>query len=221
MTVRVNLMKEGEFRRQGAVSGAFIVRISTISIIAFGVLFGLLAVIRYRIARSDLLASREIWEMREPLYNQIQSMKQDLALERKLQEELGGWERARVDWHAQLLELQKVIPGTMQLRRLSIRGESELIAAPVTKSKDGKKPEEKPAGTPTRQYFITLEGKTSGEKAEDVVVSFVRVLGRTGSFQELVESIKLQSLQRDMSASGEQTDRRFSIDIVSKVLEVK
>ena len=61
-------------------------RVSVTSVVAFALVFGLLGLVRFRIARRDLIACREIWKMREPLYNQILAMKQDLATTKKLQQ---------------------------------------------------------------------------------------------------------------------------------------
>lgn len=214
MTVRVDLLKPSEFRRQGAVSGAFIVRVSIASILAFGGLFALLAFVRFRIARQDLLACREIWKMREPLYNQIMDMKQDLATEKKIQQELVGWEDVRIDWEPALLGLQGIVPSTMQLRRLNVRGEQNFRREKVP---DG----EGEVEVPVRRFFLVVEGKATGDKAEDLVVQFVRAMGKEPVFAPILESIKLQSLQRDTSQRGEQFDRMFRVEATTVARAMK
>ena len=85
---------------------------------AFLTLFSVLGFVWYEIAQRDLAAAREIWRIREPMYNQIMAMKQDLAVEKKLQQELDGWKTWRLAWTPLLLEFQKVVPPTMQIKRL-------------------------------------------------------------------------------------------------------
>jgi len=227
MSIRVDLMKEGEFRRQGAVSGAFIVRITLASLFGFGVLFGFLAFVRMRIAQNDLEAAENIWEMRKPYYEKIQAMKKDLATEKSLSKELDGWKRSRIAWHEQLFALQKLIPSAMQLRRVSIRGDLGFEKPPAraavkVKSEGGKKKKPKVApNIPFREYSIRLEGRTSGKKAEDVVVQFVRVLDRSTSYHALLNSIKLLSLNRDTTGDAGQNDQRFVIEAMTVKQRIK
>ncbi len=224
MTVRVNLLRSTEFRRQGAVSGAFVLRTSVGSILAFITLFSLLGAVQYRIARQDLLACREIWRMREPLYDQLQAMKEDLATERKVQQELRGWSASRLEWFDPLLDLQKIVPASLQFRHMAIRGElnirqpqsapagsegGEVAAAPAS------------AAMPIRRFNLNLAGRATGRMAEDVVVQFVREIGKAELLKSFLESIKLQSLQRDSTQTGEQADRLFAIEAVTTLREMK
>jgi hypothetical protein len=226
MTVRVNLLKATEFRRQGAVSGAFVLRTSVGSILAFITLFSLLGAVQYRIARQDLMACREIWRIREPLYDQMQAMKEDLSMERKVQQELRGWGAARLEWYDPLLELQQLVPPTLQFRHMIIRGDIEVrvpqSAAPA-ESEDGSAAPEAPAAAPVpqRRFYISLDGRASGRMAEDAVVRFVREIGKATLLKSFLESIKLQSLQRDSVQAGEQADRLFSIEATSTRREMK
>lgn len=215
MTVSINLMKPAEFRHQGAVSGAFVVRVSVASVVSFALVFGLLGLARFRIARQDLIDCREIWKMREPLYNQILAMKQDLATAKKLQQELKGWAASRINWGDPLLELQQIVPATMQLRQLSLRGETEFkqSSAPAPEGGEGSAPAA-PA-QPVRRFYLIIEGKATGNLAENMVVQFVRTLGEASTFKAFLESKKLQSLQREASQGGEQVDRAFTIEAIT------
>jgi hypothetical protein len=219
MTVRVNLLKPTEFRRQGAVSGAFVLRTSIVSVLAFATFFALLGMVHFQIARQDLLASQEIWRIRKPLYDQIQMMKADLATEKKLQQELRGWGASRIEWYDPLIQLQKVVPPTLQLRDFSVRGDVEIRQAPAPEpSAEGESGAAAPpaaAPIPMRRFYLTLNGRGTGSRAEDVVVSFVRELGRADLLRSILESIKLASLQRDSSRAGDQADRLFSIEAVT------
>jgi hypothetical protein len=219
MTVRVNLLKPSEFRRQGAVSGPFILRVSVGSILAFITLFSLLGAIQYRIAHQDLLACREIWRLREPLYNQIQAMKEDLATEKKLQQELKGWAASRLEWLDPLIELQQIVPASLQLKHLSVRGETEIrqAAPPPEMTEEGGTAlaAAPPSIIPTRRFYLNLDGRATGRMAEDVVVQFVREIGRADLLKSFLESVKLQSLQRDSSQAGDQAGRVFAIEAIT------
>lgn len=213
MTVSIDLLKPQEFRRQGAVSGAFIVRVSVSSVVAFALVFGLLGLMRFRIARQDLIYCRDTWKMREPLYNQILSMKQDLATMKKLQQELNGWNASRINWGDPLLEIQRIVPAAMQLRQLNLRGELDF-------KQGGSGGEGEPASPPqpVRRFFLLIEGKATGDRAETMVLQFVRALGEASTFKTFLESKKLQSLQRDASSAqtgGGQGDRAFIVEAIT------
>lgn len=219
MMVRVNLLKESEYRYQGAVSSLFIVRTSMATLIAFSAVFVLMGVTRYRTARADLAACREIWRMREPMYNQVLAMKQDLATFKKQQQELAGWGLSRINWYDPLLELQAIVPPSLQLKRLNVRGEMELGRRVVEADAEGGPAKAAAAATgitPSRQFFISLDGKALGKMAEDVVVQFVRTLDSSRKIKPLLQTIKLQSLQRDTSASGKEASRTFTIEATTR-----
>jgi len=225
MTVRVNLLKPSEFRRQGAVSGPFMLRASILSGMAFTLLFGMLGFVNFQIAREDLAACKQVWAIRKPMYDQIMAMREDMATQKKIQQELKGWQVSRVNWTRQLHELQDIVPASLQLKRLGIRGELEmkLKSAPVPAEGEAA-PEAPPTlGTPTRRFFINMEGKATGQMAESVVVQFVRTIGSARTFKQILDSIKLQSMQKENSTAdqGEQADRVFSIEASTLKREMK
>lgn len=229
MSTRVNMMKAGEFRRQGAVSGTFIVQMSILTVIGFGLMFSALAFVNYRNARADLMASREIWKVREPLYNKIQSMKADVAELRKIKQELGGWASSRVVWHTRLLQLQQIVPVNLQIRRMSVRGEHEFVRPKPAPSADpaaeGKVAPPASEGTPGRRYYTTVDGRASGEKADQVVHLFVRVVQQADSFKGVLDDAKLAGgLHQDGGSRGTSdtpSEWRFTIEAVSDRFEIK
>ncbi len=225
MSIRVNLLKPGEFRRQGAVSGAFAMQVSIFSVLAFAILFGLLAFMRHQTATREFEEMTEIWTVREPMYNRLQAMKQDLATIRKLQSELRGWNAARVEWRDPMIQLQMIFPATMQLRRLDIRGDLEIKltqSGPLPGEEgEGAAPAPAQTGTPQRRYIIRLDGKATGSMAEDDVVRFVGDIQQASLYKPLIESIKLNSLQRDAGSTEDQVNRLFSIEATMKRREMK
>lgn len=225
MTIRVNLLQPHEYRRQGAVSGAFLARISVGTALAFLTLFSALGFVWYEISQRDLEAAREIWRIREPMYDQIMAMKQDLAVEKKLEQELEGWVNWRLEWTPLLLEFQRIVPLTMQIRRLNIRGESDMTRkGGATSTGEMADPgANKISYVPTIKYTVSFDGRASGNEAETTVVQFVRTFGRSTGYEQILDpaSVKLRSMQRDASESGEQPDRIFSIEAMTMVRSLK
>ena len=68
-----------------------------------------------------------------------------------------------------------------------------------------------------------MEGKATGQMAESVVVQFVRTIGSARTFKQILDSIKLQSMQKENSTAdqGEQADRVFSIEASTLKREMK
>lgn len=205
--MRVNLMVPGEFRRQGAVSGVFMIRVTIFTVVLYGLVFGVLGFIHYEIARRDLMAAREIWKMREPIYNNVQAMKHDLAEIKKIRQELEGWQRARVSWDERLLTLQKITPAAMQIRRLSIRGEQDLIKEKGTASE---------VGIPARRYILDVDGLIAGEEANVLVNRFLADFEKSPAFSDVLQSLSLQGLRREARMGSEHPEWWFSVQAVSK-----
>jgi hypothetical protein len=199
-------MLPSEFRRQGAVSGAFLVRVSVFTVVLYGLVFGVLGFVHYEIARRDLMAAREIWKVREPLYNNVQAMKHDLAEIKKIQQELEGWRRARLRWDERLLTLQKIVPSAMQMRRLSIRGDQELVKEKGTQSA---------IGVPARRYIIDVDGKIVGEEANVLVNRFLADFEKSDAYANVLQSLTLQGLRREAKMESDLPEWSFSVQAIS------
>lgn len=219
MSIRVNLIKPVEARRQSVVGIKFLMYLSASTAAAIVAIIGGLGFIRYETNKNDLAAAQNIWAIREPMYNKVLKMKEDLATEKKFQQELRGWQASRIEWKPLLIELRKICPPSVQLRRLGIKGDLFIKQKPVVTPVDGE-PGEAPAasvaaspGLAMRWYTITIDGKAAGDMAEDTVVQFVRTFGHDALFSPLFEAPpKLNSLQRDTSQGGNQPIRVFTIE---------
>lgn len=217
MSIRVNLLKVSEARRQGLVGMKFLMYVGTGTVVAILLIGGGLAFIRYENGKNDLAAARNIWEIREPMYNKVLKMKADLSTEKSFQQELRGWQASRIEWKPLLIELRKICPPTVQFGHLAIRGELFIKQRPAAAPADAEGESVKPAAAPSpglamRWYTITIDGKAAGSMAEDVVVQFVRTFGSDPLFKPLFEAPpKLNSLQRDNSQGSDKPLRTFSI----------
>jgi hypothetical protein len=230
MSIRVNLLKPEEARRQGVVGIKFLVFVGVGTVAAILLIVGGLAYIRYETGKNDLAAAQNIWEIREPMYNKVLKMKADLATEKSFQQELRGWQSSRIEWKPLLIEVRKICPPTVQLRRLGIRGDlfvkQAAVVIPVdTGVEDPAKAARAAApsaGLAMRFYTITMDGKAAGAMAEDTVVQFVRTFGNDPLFKPLFEAPpKLNSLQREATQVGAQPIRTFTIEGTTQKREIR
>jgi len=216
MSIRVNLIKPEEARRQGVVGMKFLTYVSASTAVAILLIFGGLSFMRYETGKNDLTAALNIWETREPMYNKSLKMKEDLATEKRFQQELRGWQAARIEWKPLLIELRKICPPTVQLRRLGIQGDLFIKQKPAAAPVDGEDSAKAAApslGLAMRWYTITMDGKAAGAMAEDIVVQFVRAFGSDPLFKPLFEKPpQLNSLQRDTTQGPDQPVRIFTIE---------
>ncbi|HOW98428.1 MAG TPA: hypothetical protein P5567_04300 [Kiritimatiellia bacterium] len=220
MTARINLLKTTEYRRQGLVSTAFIIRVSIMTVVLLALVFGALAFLQRRNARQTLDSARELWRVREPLYRKTLAMKQDLATKRKLDQELRGWSASRIAWNEPLAEFQEITLPTLQFRRLNVRGEMD-VRVPKVKTPKAGSAEAKPAeaaapalaaGTPARRFFLLIEGRAEGDQAEDAVLQFDAALRRAPGLRALMESVRLQRLESEESRAGGAAGQVFAIE---------
>ena len=227
MKVRINLLNESELRYQGATSRSFLVKIGVGTVVSVVLLSGILFWARQSRFQHELTTSQAQWKKIEPVYKEVLHMQQETALNRVLSAELAGWQKVRIEWHTPCRELQQLVPPTIQLKHLAMRCtvETKQQEAPPPAGPD-EKPKPPPPPKEIRRFFLNLEGRASGNLAEDVVVQFVRTMRLAPSFQPFLESIKLQSLQRDTVAGDtakttEQADRVFAIEAMSFPRETK
>ena len=103
------------------------------------------------------------------------------------------------------------LPQNLQLTRLTVRGEWVFFKPPSPPAAEGKEPLQLPA-IPGRKFYVTLEGRATGEMSDESVVQFVKILRDAEGYRPLFENIKLQRLVRDTVAADRQADRLFSIE---------
>jgi len=207
-TVRVNLLRPEEFRHQGAVSKSFAVRAAAWGGGALGVLLLLIGLMNQYSVSRQLASSRETWEKTEPRYNRVRLMQNNLNASKTIWNELQAWNRSRVEWHRQLRDMQRIVPADVQLTRLQIK--AQLIMIP--EGPDAKEDEVVPA----RQFQMMLDGQAAGERADEVVVEFVNSMRSGSSFDQLLEHVKLQGMQRINKVDGEENERLFGIEGMSE-----
>lgn len=213
MSVRVDLLKPEEYRYQGAVSREFAIRVSIVGGSCLLLLLGLIALVNGRVVRQQLASAKAAWERVEPRYKSVSAVQMSLAETSVLRTELEGWGRSRIVWHTQMQDLQRIVPANVQLTELSVKSSYHMLM------EEGAA--EEAAATPARQFKLLLEGVTTGDQADKVVVNFVDALRADPTLKESLESIKLQGLQQRGQTQEEAMDRVFGIEATSRLRELK
>ena len=224
MSLRIDLMREEEFRHQGAVSHRFI------GFASGGFLAGLLLVGMGILIERDIASGRELaqlsgsWAEMSPRFERAKERRAELTKIQSYQSELKQWADTRMDWAARLDELNSLIPNSIQLTRLNVRCEWAAIKAPppppapLTDKPDAaekkKAPLPPPEAVPARKYYLSIAGRAAGESGGDQALGIVTKLKMIPGYGATFESIKLQNVVRD-SVSGDLADRSFSIEGVT------
>jgi hypothetical protein len=218
MSLRINLIKEDEVRHAGLLSEAFVFRVLAAVLVALVAIGAVLLMLHVRNIRRDLKSSRRLFNQKDVLYQDIRAMQMDITDNKRLLEELDGWHISRMDWDEALMNLAAVVPPSIQMSRMTVRGDIQMPRA-----QRGQRLQKAPL--PFREYKIILDGTSEGELADEVVVQFIRLLKESPGFKDLFESVNLQRIER-MKASGRDTeeddvDRRvFAIESMTRPLEM-
>ncbi len=216
MSLRVNLLKEEEYRYQGPVSLRFALLASGGLILAILLLAGATLLQRRLSLKHSINEAQEEWTRIEGRYGQVTAKQKLLNNNNALLNELKPWADSRPNWSLLLPALQRRVPASAQLTRLSIRSDwiflkPEIPPTPDSATKATATPP--PPATPARKFTITAEGRILGERSEDVVLAFVKELRDDPAFSPYVQSMNLMRFQRaseqdsgdarDFTVSGE------------------
>lgn len=192
MKIRIDLLDAAERRHQGPVSARFAWRTllwSLATVAALGAAFAVYATLDNRQA---VRRGEEVWAGMQPRRDAVRQIRGRLGEATGYLKELDGWRAARNVWGAALEALQRGVPDEMQLIRLDLRDE---IAAGRPKSN-----EEPPE--PYRKIRAKINGRTVGDRPEDVVSRFIVALRGMGDPRKLFSSVTLAYLQADSLQPG-------------------
>ncbi len=217
MSVRVNLLRPEEIRQQTGVGRESMLRavgIAASSLAVAGLVWG---VFQYRSVRSGHALAKERWASLETRYEQVKKVHAANASNLKYLDELGGWTASRIDWSEPLRQLQEFVPDNIQLTRLTVQGE-------ILISEEDPKTKESP-GTPARRYSVRMEGRALGALSDQDVIRFVDELRGASTFQDWLDSVKLQSLERTRTRGivdeEAEEERKFRVDAASMERMIK
>ena len=226
MIIRVNLMKEAEFRYQGAVSRSFMLRASLITVFIVGALLLLSAIVHYNSLKQRLAWATERWTKIKPAYENVKAMQAEIGRNKLVITELKGWENSRIAWAPCLRDVSRIVPAAVQLTRLNIFGSLEVkkmptspIAPPSGTPKPKGPAEAAPPAPLVRKFLVSIEGRSEDKLADKVSLQLVEDIRQSPPFHSFLESVKLQGLR--LETGKETSGRVFNIEAMSFLREMK
>lgn len=195
---RVNLLKKSEQRYQGTVSRRFILISVVVTPILLIAVFSAIKMVQYTGVQSDLKAKRAIWENIEPQLALFNEKNQSLTINRKVLDLFEGWEQSQLPMAEILNGVQQIVPGNIQLMRLSVRGaiDGSVYETPQDMELD---------------YSMQVEGQAQGERAETDVWQFLTDLNDNATISSQFATIRLAGSMRQIQRSNGESARTFRI----------
>ncbi|NCC52117.1 MAG: hypothetical protein EOM20_12990 [Spartobacteria bacterium] len=214
MSLRINLLQDEEIRHAGMLGEAFLLRIVVIVVVCLLGLGIALSMLHANSIRREMDGLQRLYQQKDPIYQEVRAMQADIAENEGIRSEMEGWRTSSPDWGAYLMDVQKLVPDSIQMVRLSLRGE---INMPRTKGSTSK------AVLPYREYRMTVDGISQGELADEVVIKFVRDLKEAPGLSEFLDAVTLQRIEKEKLGGRDAVDmqrRTFAIQAVSRRLEM-
>lgn len=174
----INLLLESERRSSSRISQQFIIKLAAavlVLVLAFVVFFVLW---RSNAARQERAFAEQERKQTEPVYRTVNAMRQELNDLQNITNSVGTWARTRPDWAALLLGIQKVVPETIQLTRMTA-SESVTVVD----------------GVPMRALSIYLKGMAAGSSAETDVQNLEKSLREKPPFKDVMESAQVKQFE--------------------------
>lgn len=220
MSLRVDLMRPAEYRYQGPVSRKFVALVAGGVLAVSVLLYASLEWVQRANLAKEVAQLSTAWNDMGPRYEVLKKQRAAYAHCEALQKELLPWNKTRVGWSDLLKELGAMVPESIQLTRLSVRCDWNMIKQIAPPSKDPEKPSPQLPGLPARRYFLTLSGRAAGEAGGDEAVRMVNQLKQSAGYSAVFETVKLQNLLRDTQAN-DLADRSFSIEGVGPLRKLE
>lgn len=194
---RVNLLKKNEQRYQGAVSQKFILIGAVAAPILLIALISGVQMIQFRLVKSKLQSSHEIWKELEPRLTLYTGERRGLETSRKALGLFEGWNNSQTSFVKLLNDIQEVVPENIQFTRLSVR--SQPSASLYTDAKEMK-----------LDFSLVVEGNSQGARAENHVMGLRKDLLTCEQVGCIFDSLELASMRKRESATGKSIcDFRF------------
>jgi Tfp pilus assembly protein PilN len=197
MTLRVNLILESEQRSASFIQPRTALRIgggvlTAIPVVAVGVFL-----LSYRAQRLELQNMQAEWRRLEPRFAASLKLKEELALQTEIRNELEACRRTRIAWADHLGALRDAVPASVQLTEMRVTHQMIVTTG----------------GVPARVYEINLAGKTGGTHPESNVREFQNALATGPAFESMVESVQVppNSFKQDPDRKATRNDRVFEL----------
>lgn len=197
MNFRVDLIQDTERRSASVISAKFLIRLAAILvpvIIVLSMTGLVLGMLKIQAVRDDM---EQQWVDQEPKQKAAQALHAEVASNQQVLDEIEGWKKASLMWRDQLVELQKLVPKTIQLNDLRMTGRIEGYS---------ENPRE-PNKPPHRFYALRFNGIMFGDinidNAENNdVKKMVEDIQASPVFSNVVKSAKVDRFDRPEAAAG-------------------
>jgi hypothetical protein len=200
---RVNLLERDERRYQGVVSHRMILLSIAIIPTVVSLLFFMIGLVAYKEAHSNWGEVKKEWTTVKPQFDRFRQALKAQNEARRALALMKGWRDAGVDFSTLLLDIQKKVPPTIQLKSLEFAGKS------------GDEPFSDPDACSVN-YEMEIHGISVGDRAEASVIGFRRdLMAEDSAVASVFHSIKLSSMRKKPAGDGESI-REFSIEGTSE-----
>jgi hypothetical protein len=197
MSLRVDLILDSEQRSGSLLSPKSLVRIA--SIVGPAILLVLVAafVMQMFQLNSKVALLEGQWEDVGGQQQTAENLRGQLLENREMLDEIGGWRESHIDWHEQLSGLIRVVPPEIELRKLRIGQQLDVLEKNM----------------PARTFSMTLNGRAVGAGAEGAVEALKLSLQTAPAFATNVaeDGVSVPSYGADVSAGAGKHDRVFTI----------
>lgn len=207
MNLRVDLILESEQRSGSIVNLKSTMRIASIvgPIILLFISGSVFTNARRLNTELNMLEGQ--MEIAGPKQEAAAELKEDLATNLGILNELEGWQKSHMDWNEQLLGLQREVPATIQLDILRISQALQLIDNRI----------------PARVFTLMLKGKAIGEDAEHDVDHLQRRMVKAPIFSSVMEEVEIPpgGFRAVIEKDGSKRDRIFQLNCTYQARKFK
>lgn len=193
----VNLLRRDEMRYQGAVSRKFILLGLCVVPFLFVVVILGVQLLQKADALRSLKRANARWSEIEPQLVAYRKADRLLKDNKKILELLDGWNASKVPFAELMLDIQPLVPASIQLTHLSIQ--NTLPPGEYSKVDElGLK------------FEVSIKGYSHGQQAEYSVIDFRKKLLASDKMAQVAETIMLSSI-RKRDANGGDVIREFAL----------
>ncbi len=193
MNLRVDLILPSEQRSGSILSPKSLTRIASIVLPTIIVVVIAIFGYQYLKLRGQVKNLEEAWESAKPKEARAGEVRQQLARNRKILEEIEGWNKSNIDWHWVLLGLQKQVPDNIAFTSLTLNHSLKTVQ-----------------DEPTRLYSILFSARAEGRDAEYTIRSFEGALEQAEPLKDFLESADVvRGSYREDTTTANEFDRVF------------
>jgi len=197
MSLRVDLIEEGEQRSGSAINVKSVIRVGSIIIPAI-ILFAIGKFVLDRaLIVSELRVMESRWETAEPKQEHALKLAGRLSFNRATLVEMDAWGKARIGWNRQILAIMESAPPLIQLTTLVISQERGSDAS---------------SSPPVRNFTVQADGKTSGKDSIQYVQKFKENIETHDATQNVIETVEVANYAANPESNAGQFDRIFQLE---------